>query len=72
MTTLQNTRDIWKSHSIAPHEVGFIAPFALPLVANSWTIVQAASDTTLKDFLIENEGKRCVVVLDVRVLAVHD
>ncbi|OJT10928.1 hypothetical protein TRAPUB_12549 [Trametes pubescens] len=44
MTTLQDTRDIWKSHSIDPHE--------------------APSDRSLKDFLMENEGKRCVVVLD--------
>ncbi|KAI8982900.1 P-loop containing nucleoside triphosphate hydrolase protein [Trametes punicea] len=44
MTTLQNTRDIWKSHSIDPHE--------------------ESSDRSLKDFLMENEGKRCVVVLD--------
>ena len=46
MTTLHDTSDIWKSHSIAPHE--------------------PPSDKSLKDFLIENEGKRCVVVLDVR------
>ncbi|KAI0636447.1 P-loop containing nucleoside triphosphate hydrolase protein [Trametes polyzona] len=44
MTTLQNTRDIWRSHSIDPHE--------------------EPSDRSLKDFLMENEGKRCVVVLD--------
>ncbi|TBU35426.1 P-loop containing nucleoside triphosphate hydrolase protein [Dichomitus squalens] len=44
MTTLRDTNDIWKSHSIAPHE--------------------EPSDKSLKDFLIENEGKRCVVVLD--------
>ncbi|KAI0647576.1 P-loop containing nucleoside triphosphate hydrolase protein [Trametes meyenii] len=44
MTTLQNTRDIWKSHSIDPHE--------------------EPSDRSLKDFLMENEAKRCVVVLD--------
>ncbi|KAH9900848.1 P-loop containing nucleoside triphosphate hydrolase protein [Cubamyces lactineus] len=44
MTTLQNTRDIWKSHSIDPHE--------------------EPSDRSLKDFLMDNEGKRCVVVLD--------
>ena len=28
---------------------------------------QAPSDNSLKEFLIENEGKRCVVVLDVRL-----
>ncbi|KAI0351507.1 hypothetical protein OH77DRAFT_1429569 [Trametes cingulata] len=44
MTTLQNTRDIWRSHSIDPHE--------------------EPSDRSLKDFLMENEGRRCVVVLD--------
>ena len=33
----------------------------------SLTKVQAPSDNSLKDFLIENEGKRCVVVLDVRL-----
>nr|VWP02094.1 F-box and WD domain protein [Ganoderma boninense] len=44
MTTLQNTGDIWKSHSIAPYG--------------------EPSNHSLKEFLIENEGKRCVVVLD--------
>ncbi|KAI0374638.1 hypothetical protein BV20DRAFT_1048686 [Pilatotrama ljubarskyi] len=44
VTTLQNTRDIWRSHSIDPHE--------------------EPSDRSLKDFLMENEGRRCVVVLD--------
>ncbi|KAH9928488.1 P-loop containing nucleoside triphosphate hydrolase protein [Epithele typhae] len=51
MTTLQNTGDIWRSHSIAPME--------------------APSDNSLKDFLIENEGKRCVVVLD-EIEKTHD
>ncbi|KAI1791703.1 P-loop containing nucleoside triphosphate hydrolase protein [Ganoderma leucocontextum] len=46
MTTLQNTGDIWKSHSIAPYGV------------------REPSNHSLKEFLIENEGKRCVVVLD--------
>ncbi|KAH9848862.1 P-loop containing nucleoside triphosphate hydrolase protein [Lenzites betulinus] len=44
MTTLQNTGDIWRSHSINPHE--------------------EPSDRSLKEFLMDNEGKRCVVVLD--------
>ncbi|TFK88323.1 P-loop containing nucleoside triphosphate hydrolase protein [Polyporus arcularius HHB13444] len=51
MTTLRDTNDIWKSHSIAPHE--------------------APSDASLKDFLIANEGKRCVVVLD-EIEKTHD
>ncbi|KAI0695854.1 P-loop containing nucleoside triphosphate hydrolase protein [Cerioporus squamosus] len=51
MTTLRDTNDIWKSHSIAPHE--------------------EPSDVSLKDFLIANEGKRCVVVLD-EIEKTHD
>ena len=30
------------------------------------SLLQEPSDSTLSDFLIENQGKRCVVVLDVR------
>ena len=33
--------------------------------------LQEPSNHSLKEFLIENEGKRCVVVLDVRVVG-HD
>ena len=65
MTTLRDTNDIWKSHSIAPHEVrsevyvGVVGSGVL-------TRAQEPSDILLKEFLITNEGKRCVVVLDVR------
>lgn len=31
-------------------------------------VIQQPSDTTLAQFLMQNEGKRCVVVLDVRLI----
>ncbi|KIJ16854.1 hypothetical protein PAXINDRAFT_75169, partial [Paxillus involutus ATCC 200175] len=48
MTTLRSAHDIWQSYSMSPYEVSPIEP----------------SSCTLAQFLLENEGKRCVVVLD--------
>ncbi|KIJ69195.1 hypothetical protein HYDPIDRAFT_80407 [Hydnomerulius pinastri MD-312] len=48
MTTLRSTHDIWQSYSMSPSHSNFQEP----------------SSCTLAQFLLENEGKRCVVVLD--------
>ncbi|KAI0005909.1 P-loop containing nucleoside triphosphate hydrolase protein [Russula compacta] len=51
VTTLRSTNDLWSSYSMSSYEVCFSSPKDL-------------STNTLSQFLIENEGKRCVVVLD--------
>lgn len=68
MTTLCSTRDIWRSYSMNPYEVR--AAWRITVSRQLTSKIQASSDLTLSDFLMENEGKRCVVVLDVRFISV--
>jgi hypothetical protein len=49
---------------MSPYEVGFSYCAILP----NEPVAQELSTNTLSQFLMENEGKRCVVILDVRSL----
>ena len=68
MTTLRDTHDIWRSYSMSPYEVSGRRP-SLNHVALILS-PQEPSTCTLADFLIANEGRRCVVVLDVGLAAI--
>lgn len=62
MTILQTSHDLWQCPSMSPYEVsGFLFLEQVPSLLLS---LQDPSDRTLAEFLTENEGKRCVVVLD--------
>ena len=61
VTTLQSTHDIWDSYAMSPYEVCSSSPGHTTVHNFS----QELSTRTLSQFLLENEGKRCVVVLDV-------
>jgi len=62
MTTLRSTHELWHSYSMDPPGVCF---FYLCFFPNLSYVPQAHSTSTLAEFLIDNEGQRCVVVLDV-------
>lgn len=66
MTTLRSTHDLWQSHSMSPYEVRCYYSHIVVIFLNSH---QTPTTCTLAEFLINNEGKRCVVVLDVRSLS---
>ena len=62
MTILQSSHDLWQCPSMSPYEVRNLSnsfPSRRILI-----LLQTPSDRTLAEFLTENEGKRCVVVLD--------
>ncbi|KIK92311.1 hypothetical protein PAXRUDRAFT_147605, partial [Paxillus rubicundulus Ve08.2h10] len=62
MTTLRSAHDIWQSYSMSPYEA---SPTLSVLKVNCRPLTpQEPSSCTLTQFLLENEGKRCVVVLD--------
>ena len=61
MTVLKSTQDLWQSYSMSTYEVSH-ACYLHPLLLNHY---QKSTTCTLAEFLIDNEGKRCVVVLDV-------
>jgi hypothetical protein len=64
MTTLRSTHDLWQSYSMSPYEVCYIL-FADGMHFDVFRVKEPSSDT-LAQFLLNNEGERCVVVLDVR------
>jgi hypothetical protein len=66
MTTLHNTHDLWRSFSMSKHQVYAFFTSARERRLNPINPLQAPAKTTLAQFLAENEGQRCVVVLDVR------
>lgn len=65
MTTVRSTLDLWRSYSLSPYEVCHFVSFCNERQRSIHH--QEPSDSTLAEFLVENEGKRCVVVLDVRL-----
>jgi hypothetical protein len=66
MTTLRSAHDLWQSFSMSPYEVCLVR--AAKICAN---MLQDPSTITLANFLVDNEGKRCIVVLDVRFLLLY-